>query len=180
MIACIMLNFLAAVRAVLFVACVNIANMLLARPALRVREFSIRVGPGGPAGPARPPALAESRMLAFGGGLLGVLAARWALDLVSRARSSSCLFAQGELDLNLAVLGYAFLVSLSSAIILRPWLPYSYLENLSGEYVKKGGQAAFRRPVAAPHAERPDHRPASHRAAAVHLQRAGAQTCSRL
>jgi len=42
-----------------------------------------------PGGPARPPASCGKLMLAFGGGLLGILAARWTLDL-SAGWSSSC------------------------------------------------------------------------------------------
>ena len=137
----LMLIFLAAVAAVLVIACVNVANMLLAKASMRVREFSVRMALGARRGRLVRQLLAESLMLAFGGGLLGILAARWALDLFAGS-IEFMPFLQGELDLNLAVLGYAFLVSLAAALVFG-MAPIFFTSRISPMgTLKTGGQAA--------------------------------------
>src|SRR5438477_12050634 len=96
---------------VLLVACVNVANLLLARSLSRNREISIRAALGAGRWQIIKQLLGESALLGVCGGIAGLLFATWGLDAL-KAWLPATIPRINEISPDLRVLGFTALVSL--------------------------------------------------------------------
>ncbi|MBW8862032.1 MAG: ABC transporter permease, partial [Acidobacteria bacterium] len=105
-----------AVAFVLLIACANVANLLLARGAVRQREIAVRAALGAPRSRMIRQLLTESLVLGVLGGAAGLLVARWGLDLLL-AISPVDVTAFDHLTLSYPVLAFTAGVSILTAVI---------------------------------------------------------------
>ncbi|HEY8995075.1 MAG TPA: ABC transporter permease [Lacunisphaera sp.] len=101
---------------VLLIACANLANLQLARAIARSHEFAVRAALGASHGKLLRPQLAESMLLALGGGLAGILVALWTNDWLSSRLSSHGLF-RLTLELDWRVLSFALAISALTGLL---------------------------------------------------------------
>ena len=107
---------MAAVGCLLLMACVNVANLLLARGATRRKEIALRSALGAGRGRIVAQLLTESILLALGGGALGLLLSVVAIRVLAHAGPASVpRLAQAAVDLRL--FAFALGISLATGIL---------------------------------------------------------------
>jgi putative ABC transport system permease protein len=111
-----LLLLLGVVAAVLLIACVNVANLLLARAAARGREVAIRTSMGASRWRVTRQLITESVLLSVAGGVLGLLFA-WASLGPLLKLSASSLPAVFAVSLDRWVLFFTLVVSLGTGLL---------------------------------------------------------------
>lgn len=135
-----LLLLLGAVAAVLLVACVNVANLLLASGMGRRHELTLRRALGAGRRRIMRQLLTESLLLGVAGGVCGVVAAVWSLDALV-AWLPADLPRTTDIAIDQRLLVYALFVSLVAAIAfgLVPALRTSQPDCPRGLAVRSGG-----------------------------------------
>ena len=110
------LMLLGAVAFVLLIACVNVANLLLARAEARRREFSIRLALGAGRNRLLRQFLAEGMILVVLGAVAGIVLAKVGLRLVLAAAPDS-IPRTAEIGIDPTVLAFTLGVSILSIIV---------------------------------------------------------------
>ena len=105
-----------AVAFVLLIACANVANLLLARGAVRQREIAIRTALGAARLRLIRQLLTESLVLGLLGGAVGLIVAQWGLDAMV-SLSPIDLTRYGDIRLSYPVLAFTAAVSILTAAI---------------------------------------------------------------
>jgi putative ABC transport system permease protein len=130
-----------AVLLVLLIACANLTTMLLARAASREREMAIRIALGAGVWRLLRQLLIESVVLSLLGGAAGILLAIWGLDIL-RAVGARTVPRIGEVNLDLAVLGWTFVLAVGTGML------FGFIPALAStrpeltEALKEGGRGS--------------------------------------
>jgi predicted permease len=137
----ILLLLLAAVGFVLLIACVNVANLLLAHSTGRAKEFAIRAALGASQGRVIRQLLGESMLLAVLGGAVGLLLAWWGTSAALHALPQA-LPRANDVGLDARVLLFTLAVCILAGVLfgLAPAFKTSRLDLQ--ETLKEGGRGA--------------------------------------
>ena len=171
-----LLVLLGAVGLVLLIACVNVANLLLARVAARESELAVRTALGAGRFRLMRQLLTESLTLSVLGGAAGILLASFSLDALLALQPQG-VPRLAEVRVDRTVVAFAGVLSVLTGLMFGVFPALQMLKRSTAESLREGSRGVLSGPRA-PDAQRPRHRPdgAGHdapgrgRAAAAQLQ----------
>ncbi len=136
-----LLILLGVVGFVLLVACVNVANLMLARASARQKEFALRAALGAGRWRIMRQLLIESLLLAIAGGAIGFALSIWALHLLLTAIPGELPFWM-NFGIDLRVLGFTIGITVLTGLIFgaAPALQTSRVDL--NDTLKEGGRGS--------------------------------------
>lgn len=141
---------MAVVVILLLIACVNVANLFLARARDRAREMAIRLALGARRAALVRQLLVESLVFSLVSGVAGLLVATWAIALVNGIRFPIAIDFAPDLQLSGRVLGFALGATVLTGVLfgLAPALQATrpaLIPALKGEAPAGDGRSRVRR-----------------------------------
>jgi predicted permease len=130
---------MAAVGLVLVIACLNLANLSLARATARLPEMALRLALGGRPTDLVRQILGESVLLAVAGGAAGCGLLAVVLPVVVRSLPSTLLPRAHEVTVSLPVVGFTLVVSMLTGLCFGALPAWQLVRTNPHDLLKRGG-----------------------------------------
>ena len=137
-----MMIFLGVVSLVLLIACTNVANLMLARGASRMKEIAVRAALGAERQRILRQLLTETTVLALAGGAAGLLASHWISRALVESLKQFDVPRLADTHTDTAVLVFTFAVSLFTGIFFGAVFGFSVGSPRLAEALHQSGHQA--------------------------------------